>query len=253
MEKIVVKFLSAFIIDSRDRKIFRSFFLRFNIFNYFKHKKYYSKLNYKIIPLGQSCIPRVITSKAMLKPYKIFGELTCPFDLSIHKSFDHIVEALQTKFEYYFDDIYYNNDKQMYVNDKKSIIYVHDSHLSLSGFKKLYQKRISNLFYYISLDQHLFFTISLFEKISNEQIINLKSVISDIRKNKPFSIIIINHSPLNEFHVEDKDICIINQNFILSDVWSEELETEDGKIFYNNIINPIKDFIKIRLANSFLI
>lgn len=246
MKDRIIKFLSSFIIGSTNRKRFRSFSKKINLFEYFYCKKYYSKLNYKIISLGQNCLPRIITSRARLKPYKLYGELTCPFDLNFYLKIDDIIAILDNKFKDYFDELVYNETEKTYMNERSTIVYFHDGHLTKEQFKKTYIRRINNFFHYMSLDKHLFFILATLpsEKISIEQILRLKNSIQKLRGEKSFSLIVINLNLENDLAVKDENIFVINQEFILSGAWAEELETEKGIIFYNNIVEPMKNFIE---------
>lgn len=247
MRDKIIKFLSNFIFDSGNRKVFRSSLKRFRLFEYLRQKDYYSKLNYKIIPIGQNCLPRIISSRAKLKPYKIYGELTCPFDLNYHQILDNIISILDAKFENYFDGLGYDDSEKTYINYKSGIVYFHEAHLTIEQFKDLYKKRIDNFLYYMGLDQHLFFVLATSEKISNEQILSLNDSIHKLRGQKRFSLIVINHNLENNLAFENKNIFVINQEAILSKSWAEELETENGVIFYNNIVEPMKEFIKSKI------
>lgn len=240
----VIKFLSSFIVGSSNRKLFRSSLKKFNLFTYFEDKNYYSNLNYKIIPIGQNCLPRILASRAKLKPYKIYGELTCPFDLNYHQSLDQIISILDSKFENYFDGLGYDESEKTYINYKTLVVYFHDAHLTIEKFKKLYIRRINNFFHYMSLEKHLFFVLATSEIVSNEQMLHLKNSIYKLREGRPFSLIVINHNLKNNLIFEDKSIFVINQEALPTKAWVEELETEKGIIFYNNIVEPMKDFIQ---------
>lgn len=247
MRDKIVKFLSNFIFDSSNRKLFRSSLKRFRLFEYFKYKNYYSNLNYKVISIGQNCLPRILASKAKLKPYKIYGELTCPFDLNFHKSLDQLIDILDAKFDNYFDGLGYDETEKTYINYKSGVVYFHEAHLTLEQFKELYKKRIANFFYYMGLEEHLFFILATPDLVSNEQILRLKTSIQKFREHTPFSLIIINHNLDNNLTFEDENIFVINQEVLLSKSWVEELDTEKGIIFYKNIVEPMKKFIQSKV------
>lgn len=247
----VIKFLSSFIVGSNNRKLFRSSLKKINLLKYLRYKNYYSNLNYKIIPIGQNCSPRILTSKAKLKPYKLYGELTCPFDLNLHENIEYIIRMLDTKFENYFDGISFDNEIwNTYVNTPRSIVYVHDGHLTLEKFKELYTKRINNFFHYMTFEKHVFFVLTISVGGTYEQILRLKKSLSKLRGEKPFSLIVINHKLENNLIFEDKNIFVINQEPMPTNSWVDELETEKGIIFYNNIIEPMKDFIQNTLNGN---
>ncbi len=240
----VFKFLSFFIIGSKNRKIFRNFFQK--PYSLSEHC-YFESLNYKIIPLGSYCLPRVITSRAKLKPLKRYGELTLPFDLSFHNDIDAVIQMLETDFENFFYGVEYDNENKYFINKKRSAIYNHEGYCNYKDFVKLYTKRIENFREYVNLDKHIFFMMAIHQKIDTEKITRIYEVLDKARKNKMFSLIIINHNKQRLAYGNNPSILIINQEFPLSEKWPDEFNTPKGTIFYNNIVDPVKEFIKCRV------
>lgn len=74
--------------------------------------KYYKThcQNYEIIPFGNYCLPRVITTVNRLKIPKKYGGKSFPFDLCF-SNFSLNTKLLSTKFDDFFDDIEYDNEK----------------------------------------------------------------------------------------------------------------------------------------------
>ena len=88
----------------------------------------------KIVCLGYDCCMRTILTKLKYKPSKNEGELTMPFDLTIHP-YPSVCEYLKTDFNEYFKDITWKThycdirkkDVKNMINDK-GVFFVHESH-----------------------------------------------------------------------------------------------------------------------------
>lgn len=89
----------------------------------------------KIVCLGYDCCMRTILTKLQYKPSKKEGELSMPFDLTIHP-YEAMCEYLQTDFTDYFEDITWKShyceirkkDVKNMINGK-GVYFVHESHL----------------------------------------------------------------------------------------------------------------------------
>lgn len=223
---------------------FLVYLVKFN----FKDYLYFKRLEYKIIPLGQYCLPRIITTRAKLKPPKQYGELTLPFDLNMHRSIDKITFLLNTNFESYFDGLFYDENNQ-YVNNNLFATYNHDKNLSKKTFIKKYTKYIKNFYKYLNIDKHLFFIFASSEAINIEQIYVLEKALSNLRNHKPYSLIVINHNLQNNLHIKSENISVINQEFFeYHDDWTYELNnTEAGLEFYSKIVMQLEQIINEKL------
>lgn len=83
---------------------------------------------YKIIPFGEYCLPRVITTINGLKPSRQYGEESFPFDLCFSK-FENNLELFCNKFDGFYDDVKYNQHETMkncWHNPKTNMIFNHD-------------------------------------------------------------------------------------------------------------------------------
>ena len=76
------------------------------------------KKKYEIVSLGVNCLPRTILTRLGIKPCKADGELSCPFDLVMHK-LDRITYYLSNNFEDYFDDLYFKVKKRNILDFRK--------------------------------------------------------------------------------------------------------------------------------------
>lgn len=89
----------------------------------------------KIVCLGYDCCMRTILTKLKYKPSKQDGELSMPFDLTIHP-YTSVCEYLKTDFTDYFKDItwktHYCDIRKKEVKNMingKGVFFVHESHL----------------------------------------------------------------------------------------------------------------------------
>lgn len=55
--------------------------------------------------MGSDCLPRVLTTAVKLKPRKIYGEKTLPFDLCRSYDLKKIIKFIETDFKTYFDNL----------------------------------------------------------------------------------------------------------------------------------------------------
>ena len=109
----------------------------------FKHYDKYCS-DYKIIPMGDNCIPRVISTINRLKPTKKYGEKSYPFDLCFSDFYFNTL-FIDSNFNNFFENIEFDPTKKYYVNKKNNYYFNHDF-MSFEEFKSRYLKRIDNLF-----------------------------------------------------------------------------------------------------------
>lgn len=159
--------------------------------NYLR-KKYIKDKNYKIISLGQTCLPRVITTLNGLKPRRADGERSCPFDLAFSDNIDKSIELIDSHFEYFYNDLFFDEKLGCWHNPTISLRFFHDRTPNKEEFIARYDNRIKNFYNYINSKEHIFFLISTFTIISKEQIEKLNNTITKFRDKNSFDIIIIN-------------------------------------------------------------
>ena len=162
----------------------------------FPQEKLYEKYNHKyiIIPFGENCFPRTLTSINGIKPYKKEGELTCPFDQVCSCLTDN-VDLLVNNFDGFFDNLeLYKNEgtkNYYYKNIKYNISFIHEENPSLEEFKALYKKRIENFYSYLNAnDKYVFFAIYTSSYPKKEVVEQFVNKIKEYRKD--FCIIIFN-------------------------------------------------------------
>lgn len=233
IKKLIAKLLS-FWLPKRYRKNFRNFIYYFSLFDYIRFKKQ----NFHIISLGNNCLPRVLTTAIRLKPRKIYGELTCPFDLANHDSISQITQLIDNDFENFFDGlILYDN---VWYNKNISSKYIHDKNLSRSMFEKRYKKRIENFKNLIKSDKKIYFIYSNYEKENfptKSDIEQLYNVLKKKRSEKPFELIL-----LLPKYVENIDFAkqIVYNLEITDSNWAVKIIDE-----YNEFENKYKKYCKI--------
>ncbi|MDZ8188156.1 MAG: DUF1796 family putative cysteine peptidase [Nostoc sp. ChiSLP02] len=124
------------------------------------------QVNYNhIISLGYSCLPRTILTRQGYKQTKAQGELTLPFDLSLHH-YDGLCEIIKSSFKDYCNSDFLIVTEDNYIEHTKyNVRFRHESidgkHelYAANNFAKLielYRARIANFYRYIADDNILF-------------------------------------------------------------------------------------------------
>lgn len=176
---------------------------------------------YKIISLGTFCLPRVIATFNGLKPRRLQGEKSCPFDLAFFNDIDKISELIDTNFKEFYDDLVYECPKDWnhatWVNYTYKAYLNHEDTLTRREVVERYNKRICNFYEYLNDNtKHKFFLIASLCEISKSQITNLKNILSKYMNKDEFDIIYINLSnKILEFNnVDTFVINISKRNFV---------------------------------------
>lgn len=223
MNKCMSKFIEVY--KENNHSCIRLYHLKIKIRKYsiFEHFKnliniYISirlinlKHKYRIIPIGQYCLPRVITTFSNIKPTKSSGELSCPFDLAFFNSFDDIIRLLDTRFSYFYEDLSYNDEKQQWENKSINAIFNHDGMLSKEDFISRYAQRINNIYTYMSeTSRFKYFLFATFQEIPTNNLNRLLETLTSFCPNNEYRIIIINQSK-KKLDFEHENIYIINQS-----------------------------------------
>lgn len=98
---------------------------------------------FHIISLGTNCFVRMTLNLWELKPRKREGEMTMPFDLSIHP-LESVLCFLKNDFNDYFDDVVFDEQNQFWINPKYGIEFIHDKANDRQLFESRYKDRIKN-------------------------------------------------------------------------------------------------------------
>ena len=175
---------------------------------YLLYNKYMIKIN--IIPLGQNCLPRTLLTRWKIKPRKILGELTFPFDLAVFETRE-ITNLIKTDFEEFFYNLNYRDDEGFWVKEPDLIKFVHDKNFKNKDKEKLinkYLERIEN-FRRIIKEPNLILFIQLLGDCSDCD--NLYIELKKIRGDKPFILAIIDTQNIVNTH--NSEIKILKLHF----------------------------------------
>lgn len=151
-----------------------------------------------IISLGRNCLPRVILTHSGYKPRKAQGELTLPFDLSIH-SYENVCSLIENDFKFYIDANFIEIKEEKIVHTYyKGVEFPHESgakyieFFSKNNFEELvkkFQKRVENFYAYIADNDILF--VCNFSKYPKELAQVIKTKFPELR----FKIVCLNYIP----------------------------------------------------------
>ena len=137
---------------TKDRIIFSLFSIKISIKSFFllkhiillssyiydtlisKDIKQIQRKRYNYVSLGSYCFSRVITTYNKIKPTKVMGEKTMPFDLAF-SSIDSVTHLIDTNFKDFFLDLKYDENKKWYINDSINMIYNHYVELYLNQLR----------------------------------------------------------------------------------------------------------------------
>ena len=222
IKKLICKLLTCWIFSPNLRKNARNFLFYFSFNDYLRFKKQ----DFYIVSLGNNCLPRVIATAIKLKPRKIYGEKTMPFDLKVTPDLNRTIKLINNNFDDFFDDIKISKD-----------LFPHDYKLSETKFKKRYTQRIKNFLDVINSSKQIYFIYSDFDNlIDRKSLINLFNILKLKRNGKPFKIIVLTARPIK--NINNPDIKIIVKNFKINDAnWVESFIND-----YKNINNCYTEF-----------
>lgn len=190
-------------------------------------------------------MPRTILSRQKVKPTKIMGEITYPFDLAVF-GMKEITKSLQTDFNEFFDDLEYTG--KYWIKAPNCIEFSHDKCFGKDDKDKLialYKKRIQN-FWQAMFDE----TPILFVQILGEdEDINAQyAQIVRLRYNRPFKIVVIDTQDVLHQIVEFEDIPILKLPYPKPDYkqnwWRKEYyNSKEGKLFEKQIADFCKTIL----------
>ena len=195
LKKLLIKLFTSFIFPEKLRKNVRNFLFYFSFVDFVRFKRQ----NFHIVSLGSDCLPRVLTTAVKLKPRKIYGEKTLPFDLCRSYDLKKIIKFIETDFKTYFDNLTISEE-----------LYPHDYKLSKIQFENRYKERIHNFLQILKSDKTIYFIYSNFEFVPDTKYIKkLYEVLRKKRQGKPFKLIILTSKHLEEI----EDVIQITENF----------------------------------------
>lgn len=157
------------------------------------------KKKVEIIPLGQNCMPRTILTRWKVKPKKLFGEFTFPFDLAVFETRE-ITKSIKTDFSEFFFNINYREDSKIWAKEPDCIEFVHEKCFRENDKAKLidkYLKRIENFRSVMKSSEPLLFVQILGDCDDTN---NLYQVLSDLRGENPFRFAVIDTQNITKAH-----------------------------------------------------
>lgn len=224
---------------------------------------------FKIICLGEYCLPRVIATFSGLKKRKTEGEKTCPFDLAFCWDFDGILDILDEEFKTFFQNIEYNHFSKenilidlykifstmllakVWKHEKSGMVFNHENYTDRTIFIERFQKRINNFYEYLNdHNAYIYTLIATFNPITETQILRLNKIINKYHPESHYNII-INQSP-NDLNTSIDNTFVINCNDkkylkMFKSNWIKLLENHSCYSvvdeFYNHIVNELEDII----------
>ena len=124
-----------------------------------------SNYQYKLVSLGSHCLPRTIPTRWGLKYPKSMGELSHPFDLSVHL-YETICQVINNDFEDYLNPSFLQHDinkipvhtkYDVYFNHERGDDFVENNYLKLI---EKYRARINNFYKDIASSPILFLYVN---------------------------------------------------------------------------------------------
>lgn len=249
--KTFIQLLSGFIWNKNSRKNFRDKALNFYD-SKTQCKKNKANNNYTIISLGKHCLPRTVLTEQGLKPTKLQGEPSYPFDLAVHP-ISSVIHFLETDFSDYFDDLFFNKELKIWENRKYYAHYNHDADCDENDEEKLivrFKNRIENFRKTIlNKNTFIFFVIASVEK--EDSLNKLYSILKKLRNNINFKLLVIDMScKLDKAHVfRNIGMFQIHHPFLHEDNWwiKGYRDSEAGKEYFR----LVSEFIKKEIEKEF--
>lgn len=201
----------------------------------FKEKHHLDFSAYKVVSLGQNCVVRSILALWGLKPTKGQGELSFPFDLSVH-ALGTVIKAIKTDFEDYLKNIYFDEAKQIWSNGIYDATYNHDTDCTTKeAFYQRYEKRIENFKNIINTEKNIFFVCYVWGKINKSAMLELYEVLQQKMKDRNFHLIFISED--KEYHLKHAGISIYNAEKPYKEYiwWKNDRYFPEGIKFEKNI------------------
>ncbi len=202
------------------------------------------KRKINIIPLGQNCMPRTILTRRGIKPPKILGEPSYPFDMAVF-GMPEITKTLRTEFSEIFHNLEYNG--KYWIKAPNCIEFSHDKQFGkddLYNLIDLYSKRIVN-FQRAIKDR----TPILFVQIPGDcEDVNAQYFqLLRMRQNRPFKMAVIDTEDVVK-EVKYADIRVLKLKYPKDDYktnwWKKEYyKSAEGEKFEKEIADFCKNII----------
>lgn len=192
----------------------------------------------QIIPLGQNCIPRTILTRWNVKPKKIWGEKTYPFDLAVF-GMPEVTKCLKTDFSEFFYNLEYTQNG--WIKAPNCIFFTHDIHYKEKDkdkFIECYTKRINNFRKTIKTSENVLFVQVLGE---DEDIENQYNELKNLRGKLPFKFAIVDTQNIVE-NINIDNVFVLKLPFpseqYKQNWWKKEFyNSQIGKKFEKQIVD----------------
>ncbi len=192
----------------------------------------------QIIPLGQNCIPRTILTRWNVKPKKIWGEKTYPFDLAVF-GMPEVTKCLKTDFSEFFYNLEYTQNG--WIKAPNCIFFTHDIHYKEKDkdkFIECYTKRINNFRKTIKISENVLFVQVLGE---DEDIENQYNELKNLRGKLPFKFAIVDTQNIVE-NINIDNVFVLKLPFpseqYKQNWWKKEFyNSQIGKKFEKQIVD----------------
>ena len=214
-------------------------------FDYYKIMNIFKK-RVQIIQLGQNCIPRTILTRWKIKPSKLQGELTYPFDLAVF-GIPEITKTLKTDFKEFFWNLslHEEGNKSYWIKEPDCILFSHDKNLKTKeALIETYTRRIENFRKALLNPMPAIFVqiLSVDEEINQQYKELLK-----LRHDRPFIFAVIDTQDVVK-NICDDNIKILklpypNENY-KNNWWKKEYyNSKAGKAFEKQIADFVREII----------
>lgn len=200
------------------------------------------------VSLGSNCFPRFKLTTVGLKAKRKKGELSCPFDLCV-TPITSTAKILSNDFEDYFDDLSFDENRQMWVNNKYKIEYLHDDNLTKEEFIFRYKKRIKNFKNIISSKPEVMFVLVDFNRDYSVEDINvIYNYMLCLRNDKPFKFMLISFVDEDSPKLSTSDL---NKNILHKEYKTDTSVNKFHETWHNSyddthqlIAKPLNDIYK---------
>lgn len=199
----------------------------------------------EIIALGQNCMPRTILTRWGIKPKKIFGELSYPFDFAVFETRE-ITRSIKTDFEEFLFNLNYCKDKKVWAKEPDCIEFVHETNFKENDKEKLvnkYLKRIENFKTTMKNPNPIIFVQILGDCSDIE---NLYNELKNKRKGYPFKLIVVDTQNITKPIVGINVLKLPFPSVEYKQNWWKKkyYSSREGKIFEKQICDFVSDVIK---------
>lgn len=224
LKMLICKLLTFWIIPSKTIKYYRDMLFWFSYSDYVRFKN----ADYNVVSLGNSCLTRTLAVATGIKPRRLYGEKSCPFDLYV-SDLKRTIELIENDFSDFFENI--NIDA-----------FPHDEKFNFLHFKNRYEKRILNFLDILNSEKKVYYIYSNYSIVPDtKDITRLYEVLKDKRKGKPFELIL-----LTKKYIDVQNVIQITYEINIDDTRVDQFIIDKFKQ-YDNKFTKFRDYMKMEL------